>query len=118
MWLIFEIEEIGFDGEIKEDVFFFFQIIHDDFIILFKLAVFQYFNLFSPETDLDRFLNISNCDPDDISLFLETMNVLVGNFIVNLINNSNHIDHFQFIFFCDVDVLGRFMIEMEPIPWQ
>ena len=105
MWLIFEVKEVGFDGKVEEDVFLFLQVIHYDFIILFELAMLKNFDLFCPETDFDRFVNISDCNSDNISLFLETMNVFVGDFVIDFVNNANHIDYLKLVFLCNVDVL-------------
>lgn len=63
-------------------------------------------------------MQVSNCDSDNISLWLETMNVFVGNFVIDFVNDSDYIDNLKLVFLCNVNVLRRFMIEMEPVPWQ
>jgi len=62
-------------------------------------------------------MHISNGDSNDISWLLKTVYVFVSYLIINLIDNTNNINNFNFIIIAYTDILRWLVIKMKPIPW-
>jgi len=63
-------------------------------------------------------MRVSDSYSYHVSFLLEAIDVFVCYFLIDLINNPNHVDNFNLIILAEINLIERLMIEMEPVLWK
>lgn len=84
---------VRFRNEIQKYGLFLFDILYNNRLFFLEIVAIQKINMICPKANLHRFKSISYYQSHNISLFLKCVRILVSYFILNLLNNSNYIDH-------------------------